>query len=996
MGRNLGPLNIKDSYEGLVQISGSQLTDGSGSLISNLEVTASHATTADASISASYAQTSTSASHALIADVALNVPATASYALYAEVAGFATSSLSASYALTSTSASHALVADLSTTASYVESVVSASYAVSSSHSDISDFAFTATSASYATTATLALSASHANNSDTATSSSHAVSSDSSLTSISASHAVISDTSISSSYSTFSETSVSSSHAISSDTAISASYAVTASYAENALIPNLQQVLTAGDSGTVGQIIILSGSNNDQRNYKSETITSAYANVPFSIQAGTTTSTLTLSGNDDLATNSIKLNSSYGTQISGSINTTGSLNVIGPIISGDGTNTVGTNGNEAAIGGRNNAVTGNVAGAFGGEAHTVSGFRAGAFGGEQLSVTGTNSFAMGGYNNTANSSYDGVVGGTANVSAGPSAVVVGGTNNSAQNSGAVIAGGNANQTNSGRSFIGGGQNNVMSAINTENGGILGTIAGTMTGNFHNANVILGGNSQTIQGSGNVYRTENNAILAGNNNYLGSTQNDSGSSASIIAGGKYNTINAALGPDFNLSSSAIIGGENNLLIHGKSIILGGSNITSSANNTVYVPNLNISGSLTDSDGNIGTAGQVLSSNGVDKVQWAAGGGGGAAFPYTGSADISGSLNVSGSITGVLQAFENIDIKYQAVANSEAPNILIGYADGAFGASGVNNILLGSSQNAALSSTNRYIGVTGTNYSNAIIGGSSNWISGSAGSRITNTILGGSGNAIGKNDWAVTISTNIIAGGSFHDIFAGTNNFLGGGTASNIYTGSLDTTPGYNGFLGGGSHDINGGDYNAFVGGYNSAINDAKQSVIVGGENHTITQTGTFADFDSVIVGGRNNTITDHARSVVLGGDSLSSSKADEVTVPHLTISGSVTAGVYTLTDVAGTTTMDCSLGNFFTLAMPAGGSTTLTPSNIQAGQTINVKITQNATPSTIAFAASVDFEGGTAFAVSTGAGEVDVMTFVSFDGTSLQATGLKNFS
>jgi hypothetical protein len=75
MGRNLGPLNIKDSYEGLVQISGSQLTDGSGSLISNLEVTASYATTADTSISASYAQTSTSASHALVADLAT----TASY-----------------------------------------------------------------------------------------------------------------------------------------------------------------------------------------------------------------------------------------------------------------------------------------------------------------------------------------------------------------------------------------------------------------------------------------------------------------------------------------------------------------------------------------------------------------------------------------------------------------------------------------------------------------------------------------------------------------------------------------------------------------------------------------------------------------------------------------------------------------------------------------------------------------------------------------------------
>ena len=47
MGRNLGPLNIKDSYEGLVQISGSDiLTDGSGSVITSLDVSASYATTA--------------------------------------------------------------------------------------------------------------------------------------------------------------------------------------------------------------------------------------------------------------------------------------------------------------------------------------------------------------------------------------------------------------------------------------------------------------------------------------------------------------------------------------------------------------------------------------------------------------------------------------------------------------------------------------------------------------------------------------------------------------------------------------------------------------------------------------------------------------------------------------------------------------------------------------------------------------------------------------
>ena len=252
MGRNLGPLNIKDSYEGLVQISGSLLTDGSGSLISNLEVTASYATTADASISASYAQTSTSASHALVADVALNVPVTASYA------------------------------------------VSASYAISSSHSDISDFAFTATSASYATIATLALSSSHANNSDTATSSSYAATSTSASFALTASfaenvtpintgsfylsssvnnatitftqgdgsteavtvnnvsNATSASYAVTASYALDSAPQVSASYATSAshaNTATSASYATTASFALNVSTPNLQQVTDAGATTT---------------------------------------------------------------------------------------------------------------------------------------------------------------------------------------------------------------------------------------------------------------------------------------------------------------------------------------------------------------------------------------------------------------------------------------------------------------------------------------------------------------------------------------------------------------------------------------------------------------------------------------------------------------------------------------------------------------------------------------------------------------------------
>ena len=116
----------------------------------------------------------------------------------------------------------------------------------------------------------------------------------------------------------------------------------------------------------------------------------------------------------------------------------------------------------------------------------------------------------------------------------------------------------------------------------------------------------------------------------------------------------------------------------------------------------------------------------------------------------------------------------------------------------------------------------------------------------------------------------------------------------------------------------------------------------------------------------------------------------------TLGDTVVSGSLIGEVNTLTDAAGTTTLDCSLGNYFTLAMPAGGTTALTPTNIQIGQTINIKITQNATASTLTYAGTIEFPGGTAFTISTGSGEVDVLTLVSFDGTTLQATGLANFS
>lgn len=114
-------------------------------------------------------------------------------------------------------------------------------------------------------------------------------------------------------------------------------------------------------------------------------------------------------------------------------------------------------------------------------------------------------------------------------------------------------------------------------------------------------------------------------------------------------------------------------------------------------------------------------------------------------------------------------------------------------------------------------------------------------------------------------------------------------------------------------------------------------------------------------------------------------------------NLIISGSAVGQVANITITSSTGSIDCSTGNFFTLTLASGVDTHLAATSIQAGQTINLKITNNATSvGTISFAPEFQFTGGTPFAVTATTSAVDVMTFISFDGTTLQATGLKNFS
>ena len=115
-------------------------------------------------------------------------------------------------------------------------------------------------------------------------------------------------------------------------------------------------------------------------------------------------------------------------------------------------------------------------------------------------------------------------------------------------------------------------------------------------------------------------------------------------------------------------------------------------------------------------------------------------------------------------------------------------------------------------------------------------------------------------------------------------------------------------------------------------------------------------------------------------ILGGESI----AEPVTV---------------LTPVAGVVTINCALGDYFTLA-PTANVTSIVFTNLPAAgkaQTVMVRFTQDATARTVAWPAAFKWAGGTSGAVSTGSGAIDVLAITTFSqGATWVATLTKAFA
>jgi len=111
--------------------------------------------------------------------------------------------------------------------------------------------------------------------------------------------------------------------------------------------------------------------------------------------------------------------------------------------------------------------------------------------------------------------------------------------------------------------------------------------------------------------------------------------------------------------------------------------------------------------------------------------------------------------------------------------------------------------------------------------------------------------------------------------------------------------------------------------------------------------------------------------------------------------LGVTGSMSGYVNSLSIASNTASVDFTDGNMFTLTLASSAETHINPTNIKAGQTINIQITQPSTSGSVTFAPSVLFAGGADYQATATGSAIDLLTLVSLDGTNVLATSIKNF-
>jgi hypothetical protein len=304
-----------------------------------------------------------------------------------------------------------------------------------------------------------------------------------------------------------------------------------------------------------------------------------------------------------------------------------------VIAGGDNNNIYNNADKSFIGGgKGNNINGaDESSIIGGLSNTITGSTANrsviAGGWDNDIFDSKYTSIIGGYKSKiqSTSSYSTILGGYINELSGSEyTAIVGGRDSSGYTSDYGFMGGGLNNRLEGTTYsaiIGGrdnvitgdGSTNTMVIIASHNSNLLGTnwgfIAGSNDSTIYYAprSVIVGGDDNTIANDGNtVFRS---GIFAGSGNTI-----TDGDQCAII-GGTGNVIDLSSGNDH----SVIIGGEFNVISNAdRSVILGGTNLTATADDTVYMNNLTVTqpGGILYSDMDNG-AGALFALSGSSKL-------------------------------------------------------------------------------------------------------------------------------------------------------------------------------------------------------------------------------------------------------------------------------------------------------------------------------------------------------------------------------------------
>lgn len=110
---------------------------------------------------------------------------------------------------------------------------------------------------------------------------------------------------------------------------------------------------------------------------------------------------------------------------------------------------------------------------------------------------------------------------------------------------------------------------------------------------------------------------------------------------------------------------------------------------------------------------------------------------------------------------------------------------------------------------------------------------------------------------------------------------------------------------------------------------------------------------------------------------------------------TITGSVYGNVVSMSIASQTASMNLSLGNFFTLTLVSGSATELVASNIKAGQTINLLLSQPLVGTgSLSYNSTFKFPAAANYIATTLSGSKDIITLVTFDTTNIYAASINN--